>query len=102
MELLQCLAVHGLGAETDLEPVVLGRIVRPGDLDAGTHVQMRQAPVEHRGGNDANVDDVDARRYQRRDERIAQVLPAWPVVAADHDRPSDTMAGEPRRERTTD
>ena len=61
IELLNLLAVNRLGAERELEAVVLGRIVRAGDLDAADDVEMVERPVQQRRRHHADVDDVDAR-----------------------------------------
>jgi hypothetical protein len=73
--------------------------VRPGDLDPGANVEMRQAPVEERSRHDANVHHVDATRRQSADERLAQCLPAGPVVASDSHRPAHVVVREEGRER---
>ena len=62
VELLDLVAVQRLVPSAELEAVVLGRIVRAGDLDAADDVEVVQAPVEQRRRDDADVDDVDARR----------------------------------------
>ena len=87
--MLKVVAVQRLGAEAELEAVVLGRIVRAGDLDAADDVQVVQAPVEHGRRHDADVDDVDAGARQAVDERVAQLVAARPVVAADGDVAGD-------------
>src|SRR6185312_11893970 len=78
-------AVHRALADRELEPVVLGRVVRSCDLNAADDVEMVQAPVVQRRRHDPDVRDVDARRGETVDERVAELRTTRTVVAADGD-----------------
>ena len=54
--------------ESELESVELGRIVRPGDLNAAGDVELVLRPVRERSGNDADVHDVDTAFEQTRQQ----------------------------------
>ena len=60
------------GAEGQLEAVVLGRIVRAGDLDSADDGEVVERPVVERRRHDADVHDVDAGAGEPVDQRVAQ------------------------------
>ena len=78
-------AVQRLGADAELEAVVLGGIVRAGDLDAAGDAEVVQAPVQRAASARRRCRRRRRRTPSGRDERVAQRLPARPVVAADGD-----------------
>ena len=83
VQLLNLVAVNRLGAERELEAVVLRRVVRAGHLYAADHVEVIQRPVEQRRRHLSNVDDVEPALREPAHERVAQLATARPVVAAD-------------------
>ena len=97
VEMLNVLAVHRALLERELEPVVLGRIMRAGDLDSADDRQMMQRPVVERGRYDADVDHVDARCGQAVDQCVTQRRSAGAIVAPDGDRAADSVLGHVRR-----
>src|SRR6185312_15077784 len=86
VDLLDLLAVYRGRAERQLESVVLGRIVRAGDLDPAGDREMIERPVEERCRHLSDVDHIESGLGEPAHERIAQLVAARPVVAADGHR----------------
>jgi hypothetical protein len=99
VQLLDFIAVERGLADAELEPVVLGWVVRARDLDAARHRQVVQAPVEQRRGDDADVEHVQPRLGERAHERFAQHAAARPIVAPNGHRSMDVVRGQIRRVR---
>ena len=74
---------QGLPGEGDLEPVVLGRVVAPGDHDPAPDLPRRE--VEERGRQPAHVHDGDPAREQAACERIAEPRSGQASVPPDGD-----------------
>jgi hypothetical protein len=98
VQLLDLLPVQRGRADAHLEAVVLGRIVRPGDLDPRHHRLMVEGPVQQRRGHDAHVDDIDATPGQPGDQRLTQHLAAGAVVAPHRHRAPDSPVAQQRRD----
>ena len=101
-QMLEVVAVHRLRAEAQLEPVVLGRVVRAGNLDAADHGQVVQAPVQHRRWYDSDIHDTHAGGCQSLHQGIAQLVAARPVVAPDSDLARDAALQHQGGVRTAD
>src|SRR5205823_2066584 len=82
VEPLDFLSMQRVLADGQLEPVVLRRIVRSGNLDAANDVEMMETPIIQGRRDDANVDDVGAGAGEAIDQRVAQRGATRPVVAA--------------------
>src|SRR6185437_1994494 len=82
---LNVVAVDRRPADAELESVVLGRVVRSGNLDARDDVEIVLCPIRHRCRNDADVHDGDTALDQPRDQCVVEAIAAGPVVAADRD-----------------
>ncbi len=82
-DLLDLIAEDRAAVQEHLEPVVVGRVVAPGDLDSALHAQRGDGEIEHRAGSDADVVDVDAAFDQaadqlgREDRRVSTAVPAY-------------------------
>src|SRR5262249_12838099 len=59
-EVLDLFAEERLLAHHHLEAIVVGRIVRPRDLDAAVDIQVIDGEVEHGRGDDTDIGHVDA------------------------------------------
>jgi hypothetical protein len=80
-------AVQGLGADQELEAVVLGWVVAAGDHHGRGGREVVGREVQHRGRDHADVDHlgVDAQPVGQRAEQPRRVDPR---IAADDDRPA--------------
>ena len=88
------LAVQRAGTDAALEAVVLGRIVRARDLDAGDHRQVMEAPIQERRRHLADVDHVEPTGVEPAHQRVAQRPAARPVVAPHRDRTGKPTLGQ--------
>ena len=102
VDVLNVGAVDGIGRQPKLEPIVLWRVVGPGDLDAADNVEIVLRPIRQWRGNDPDIDDLDAAGEQSRYERLVEPDPTRPIVAADRDRSVDAFFGEKGSVRATD
>src|SRR6185437_9977581 len=59
---LNFLSMDGRLADTDLEPVIFGRVVTPGNHDAAADLQRKQGKVDERGRTNSEVDDIQPTR----------------------------------------
>ena len=87
-------AMQRAGADTHLEAVVLGGIVRPCDLNATNDRLMVQRPVQKRRRNDTDVDDVHSALRQPAHQGIAQRVATRPIVATNRHGAADSLPGE--------
>ena len=90
MQLLNRIAVNGRLADTDLEPVVVGRVVASSYLDPTHQIQMMNGEVHERRRAQTDVDDVDTGRTDRRLHDLVVLLARQPAVATDCD-PRDLL-----------
>ena len=84
---LDRLAVKRLAAEHDLEPVMVGRVVRAGDHDAAIDLERRRGVIEHRGRPAADAHDVGAALGEPLDKRGFEFGRGQPAVIADRSAP---------------
>src|SRR5450759_1763215 len=82
---LDCVARERVARQHDLEPVVIGRVVRARHHYAGQGAEVVGREVEHRGGHAADVDYVDAGGLYTFGERRGEFRAGQPAVAADRD-----------------
>ncbi len=80
---LDALFGQRLASDHHLEPVVLGRIVRPGDHHAGAGVERVRRVVQQRRRHLADVGDVDAAFGHAARQRLLQLRTRQATVAAD-------------------
>ncbi len=84
-QLLDALAVERLLAPHHLEAVVIGRVVRAGDLDAAVGVQLMHREVQHRRRAAADLQHHGAGIDQAAADRVGQLGRAQAAVIADAD-----------------
>ena len=73
-------AVDRVGPDADLEPVVLGRIVAPGNHHASIAPEMKYGKVKQGRGNDPDVDHGNTAGAHAGSERIAVGIGARTAV----------------------
>jgi hypothetical protein len=79
-------AVDRFAGQHHLEAVVVRRVVAAGDHDARARAfEHIGGEVDHRGGDHAEVDDVDAGGLQALGQRCRQLRARQAAIAADHD-----------------
>jgi len=91
---LDIAAINRALFQAELESVVLGRIVRAGDLDSTDNVEVVLSPVSNRSRDDSDIDDVDTTGKETAYERLVQSLAARTIIPANRDRPFDALLGE--------
>jgi len=100
---LDAIPMQRIGPHAQLEPVVLGRIMRPGDLDAGNDRLVIERPIEQRSRHDTHVDDVHTAAGEPLHHRLTERAPARPVVPANGHRSGDAtrrqQGGKPLADR---
>ena len=82
-QLLDGVARQGLAADDHFEAVVVRRVVRAGDHDAGIRVELIRCEVGHRRGDHAQVDHIDAGFLDATRQGGGQFRPGQAAVATD-------------------
>ena len=87
-----------LAREHHLEPVELGRIVGPGDLNAPVGPQRGDGEVQRRSGQRPHVDGGASRLHDAAPDALRQLATRRPVVAPHRDggRVTDALPGRRR------
>ena len=102
-ESLDPVAVERTARVHELEPVVLGRVVRPGDHDARVRPQMVDREIEHGRGSAADARDRRAGRRHPLGQRRLERRRREPAVESEADRRRGAPVGGDRRgERAAD
>ena len=78
--------MHRALTDGEFKAVVFRRIVGARDLNAADDIEMMKTPVIQRRRDNADVDDVRASARETVDQRVTELWPARPIVAADGDR----------------
>jgi hypothetical protein len=82
-ELENIVPVEGVAREHHLEAVEFGRVVRPGNLQAGVGAQGRYRIVEGRGGEHADIDRGTSRLGNAGPDSTRKGVARGPVVPPD-------------------
>src|SRR6185312_4431429 len=91
-ELQDLLAIEGAAPEHDLEAVIVRRIVRAGDLDAGIGLELVHGEIEHRRRAEPDAQHLEAAGAEPADQRLLERRRAQPTVIADGDAAAALLA----------
>ncbi len=83
---------HRPPVHQQLEPVILGRVVAAGNLDAAVDVEIMGRKIKHGGWTHGNLHDVGAAVGKAADQRHLELAAMQPPIAADRDSPRAFIA----------